>query len=88
MKTPITDAVNTERYVDHLEGYCAMLNTARRLELDRAALMEAVANIDPYPEEEIEESRHGGNIYCEITFREMRAIRAALAAARANFPTE
>jgi hypothetical protein len=83
MKTPITDAAALLFY----DAY-AMADVARRLERDRAALMEAVANIDPYPEEEIEESRHGGNIYCEITFREMRAIRAALAAARANFPTE
>ena len=80
MKTPITDCCKNMLYGT------VPAEIARRLELDRAALMEAVANIDPYPEEEIEESRHGGNIYCEITFREMRAIRAALAAARANFP--
>jgi len=38
-KTPITDAINAERYSHHSEGYSALLEAARRLERDRAALM-------------------------------------------------
>jgi hypothetical protein len=86
MKTPITDAVNTERYVDHHEGYCAMLNTARRLELDRAALMEALEGVMKHFApmagdcSEIEQSTS------EIAASSK--AEATLAAARANFPTE
>jgi hypothetical protein len=73
MKTPITDAVNRERYVDHHEGYCAMLNTARRLELDRAALMDALCEI---------------HILSHDYSGEGSIALKAIEAARANFPTE
>lgn len=75
MKTPITDAI-----LSHTKGipeYHAKLeDTARRLELDRAALMEAL-------EEFIEEQ-------CEARPTEyssaLGVARQAIAAARANFP--
>lgn len=82
--TPITDAVTGSSPLDKAEN---LQRVARRLERDRAALMEAVANLDPYPEEAIGEKVHNGAVYCEISVGDMRAIRAALAAARANFPT-
>lgn len=74
MNTPITDAVNMERYADHYEGYCAMLNNARRLELDRAALMEALANLE----------RRAA--FGTVTEEYLNESRRALATARANFP--
>lgn len=64
MKTPITDAV---RSADHL------IDTARRLELDRAALMEALADMVSDHE--------------QLSCATLQFARAALAAARANFPT-
>ena len=85
MNTPITDAVNMERYADHYEGYCAMINNARRLELDRAALMEALelcrATLSKLhasfstPEE------------WQALWPAIKSAKATLAAARANFPT-
>ena len=64
MSTPITDAVTS---ADHL------IDTARRLELDRAALMEALeCALEWVPE--------------TATIMHEKA-ESALAAARANFPT-
>ena len=100
MNTPITDAAQTITmdcddsclpiYVYEsgtiYEGELVPAFVARRLELDRSALMEAVADIDPYPDEEIGNKVHDGAVYCEISVGDMRSIRSALAAARANFP--
>ena len=81
MNTPITDAVYPPDVIDrefaahgHSWGWGTlyeMRNTARRLELDRAALMEALVEIH-------QESEMG-------SFAENRAWDA-LTAARANFP--
>ena len=77
MNTPITDAVAEKAFhedgADDYEGYVAMLLHARRLELDRAALMEALERIAGI---------------CEIKRDKWIAkfIEEALAAARANFP--
>ena len=65
MKTPITDDAANDSIVKVYE-------TSRRLELDRAALMEALEDIlnDAFD--------HGGP--------KIKAAQSALAAARANFP--
>ena len=74
MKTPITDA---EEFVADVGDWGIMnaipAEIARRLELDRAALMEAIADYcDP--------------LACRQKTHEK--MLAALAAALANFPTE
>lgn len=66
--TPITDAV---RSVDHL------IDTARRLELDRSALMEALEHI----------ARDQGRSMSMRVASPASIAKDALAAARANFPT-
>ena len=65
MNTPITDAAANE-------SIAKVYETSKRLELDRAALMESLQEIH-------HESDMG-------SFAENRAF-SALAAARANFPT-
>jgi hypothetical protein len=85
MKTPITDAeieeLSADKYSD-LDAYIAMSMHARRLELDRAALIEAL-------EDAASEIEHGQ--YDEDP-RDLLASaikgRAALSAARANFPEQ
>ena len=67
MKTPIADSV---RSADHL------IDTARRLETDRAALMEALETADFYMRE------HGIHLPNPARVK----VRAALNTARANFP--
>jgi hypothetical protein len=68
MKTPITDDAALLFY----DAY-AMADVARRLERDRAALMEAVAD-------------YANPFVCRQMTHEK--LLATLAAARANFPTE
>ena len=68
MTTPITDAV---RSADHL------IDIARRLELDRAALMEALERITRVSSVELAGRRDDV----------LEQAKSALAAARANFPT-
>ena len=76
MKTPITDAAKwINVYPEYHEGATRYVDSdlARRLELDRAALMEA-----------LELLLSGAHDY-QTGIEE---ARIALAAARANFPTE
>ena len=70
MSTPITDAVTGHSPLHKVEN---LQWVARRLETDRAALMEALAEIH-------QESEMG-------SFAEFRA-QDALTAARANFPAD
>ena len=88
MITLITDAVAEKAFhedgADDYEGYVAMLRHARRLELDRAALMEALelcrATLSKLhasfstPEE------------WQALWPAIKSAKATLAAARANFP--
>jgi hypothetical protein len=83
MNTPITDAAALLFY----DAY-AMADVARRLELDRAALMEALE-----ASERISQAIKRGEPMMESRFDTMvdefeTKREAALAAARANFPTE
>ena len=81
MKTPITDAAEEAIANDdaiHIETEIdAMAQVARRLELDRAALMEAL-------EAMIDLSYAVGINDADTA---MEQAESALAAARANFPT-
>jgi hypothetical protein len=52
---------------------------AGRLEQHRDELMHALQRIDPFPNDEIEESWNGNTVYCEITVADIRLIRAAIA---------
>ncbi len=79
MNTPITDAVTS---ADHL------IDTARRLELDRAALMEALATAERHLEP-VENTSPTDDRLCDANdaaWMVLCDIRAALTAARANFP--
>jgi hypothetical protein len=76
MKTPITDAeieeLSADKYSD-VDAYMAMSKHARRLELDRAALMDALCEI---------------HILSHDYSGEGSIALKAIEAARANFPTE
>lgn len=73
MKTPITDAV----FGPQLRGYRA--ETCRKLELDRAALMEAL--------ERATSGFHGSSTgYYHVDPKDIAFAKASLAEARANFP--
>jgi hypothetical protein len=77
MKTPITDLAS---YDDATPGFeVVSADLARRLELDRASLMEALVVAIAQME------RVDGENDCS---RGIDAAESALAAARANFPTE
>jgi hypothetical protein len=97
MKTPITDAeieeLSADKYSD-LDAYMAMSKHARRLERDRAALMEALERLlrDAVP---VAADIRGSFNVVEMSHAEWEDLSAAtnhaadtLAAARANFPTE
>ena len=49
-------------------------------------LLDTLMMIDPFPVEEVEESRNGNTVYCEITVKEIRLIRAAIAKATNEMP--
>ena len=95
MKTPITDAAMEKLFSirpDGLHRVDALSKTARRLELDRAALMEALERLlrDAVP---VSADIRGSVNVVEITHAEWEELAAAtnraadaLAAARANFP--
>ena len=74
MNTPITDAVADKAFrevlADDYEGYVAMLLHARRLELDRAALLEFAIRVRN----------------TTSSTRIKREATAVIAEARANFP--
>ena len=74
MNTPITDAeieeLSADKYSD-LDAYMAMSKHARRLELDRAALMDALCEI---------------HILSHDYSGEGSIALKAIEAARANFP--
>jgi hypothetical protein len=76
MKTPITDAeieeLSADKYSD-VDAYMAMSKHARRLELDRAALMDALCEI---------------HILSHDYSGEGSIALKAIESARANFPTE
>lgn len=69
--TPLTDA-NVASLAKSPDCFCEA-DFARRLELDRAALMEALENLE--------------NDDGKIPQHAWKIVQAALAAARANFPT-
>ena len=74
MSTPITDAAQAE--ADKAEAVLAigiMRRTARLLELDRAAMMDALEKVEALTEQ-------------DLPAHVWSSILTALAAARANFP--
>lgn len=75
MKTPITDKYKG-RWATHFPEGVTIYDIARRLELDRAALMGAL-------EELIDTSEHSSS-FCGIH----HTAQYTLSAARANFPDE
>jgi hypothetical protein len=76
MNTPITDAKIKAGFTEHeRRGQEVPADLARRLELDRAALMEALDDL----------VSAGGN-YCDLLNAADKS-RKILSAARANFPT-
>lgn len=84
MNTPITDAVAKLAFpddaVDDYGGYVRMLEHARRLELDRSALMGALETLTLV----IGLTPIKGNL--EPLQEAQDLARAALSTARANFP--
>jgi len=86
MKTPITDAVYPPDIIDRefkaqgrTYGWGTlhdMRDVARRLELDRAALIEALTNLERRA------------TFGTVSEEYIKESRRALSAARANFPTE
>jgi hypothetical protein len=52
------------------------------LERQRDELMQSLQRIDPFPNDEIEESWNENTVYCEITVADIRLIRAAISAAK------
>jgi hypothetical protein len=73
MNTPITDAV---RSADHL------IDTARRLELDRSALMEVCSRLA-----ELDLNGTDDSLVRFIVQAHQNSANTALAAAHTNFPT-
>jgi hypothetical protein len=79
MKTPITDAV-WDQTPGPREYHAKLEETARRLELDRAALMEACQQWI---------SERDNPSPCWVMKKQAEdKMRSSLSAARANFPTE
>ena len=75
--TPETDAQwPSLRTHPDISSVACTLGTLRDLERRLAACRTLLASLDPYPDEGIPESRFG--IYCEITTKEMIAIRQTL----------
>lgn len=75
MKTPITDRTKQASRHFPREVNTVHADLAERLELDRAALMEALANLERRA------------TFGTVTEEYLNESRRALAAARANFPT-
>jgi len=74
--TPETDAAS---FSTVYQGEIVKASFARRLERQRDKLMHALQRIDPFPNDEIQESWNGNTVYCEITVADIRLIRAAIA---------
>ena len=77
--TPETDA---ETIRDPYLGDIVTSYHARRLERQRDELLEVLERIDPFPFDEIEESWNGDTVYCEITVKEIRMVRTAIASVK------
>jgi hypothetical protein len=82
MKTPITDAI-WDQTKGIPEYHAKLEEAARRLELDRAALMEAMEGLVSLVDYSYLD--RGVGTATEAGIKRLKA-RAALAAARANFP--
>ncbi len=78
------------RNVEHEDDYLAVwkaikrpnetvLEACKRILCQRDELLEAMQRIDPFPNDEIQESWNGNTVYCEITVADIRLIRAAIA---------
>ena len=61
------------------EMYFALLEDQVMAVFQRDELMDALQRIDPFPNDEIEESWNGNTVYCEITVADIRLIRASIA---------
>ncbi len=74
--TPETDKAS---FSTVYQGEIVKASFARSLERQRNELLHALQRIDPFPNDDIQESWNGNTVYCEITVREIRLIRAAIA---------
>ena len=80
MKTPITDAI-WDQTKGIPEYHAKLEDTSKRLETDRAALMDALKVMVALMTNHFEVS------ICQEWSEEINNAKAALSAARANFPT-
>jgi len=73
-------AGNIERQREAIcEMYFGLLEDQIMAVRHRDELLHALQRIDPFPNDEIEESWNGNTVYCEITVADIRLIRAAIA---------
>jgi hypothetical protein len=61
------------------EMYFALLEDQVMAVFQRDELMDTLQRIDPFPNDEIEESWNATTVYCEITVADIRLIRASIA---------
>jgi hypothetical protein len=82
MKTPITDAkIKAGFTADERRGQEVPADLARRLELDRAALMEFLAKLETMANDD----EYGSSDFRKVCRYDIPKV---MFAARANFPTE
>jgi hypothetical protein len=85
MNTPITDRATLSKWQDSCPLQVVPKSLAVALELDRAALIDCLAHLEckDWFKDEQDPGYHEREVICGL---DPRKVRAALAAARANFP--